>query len=142
MNFFIFFVRTQSLAQIFKRLLLPRNNECSAQHTKVTIRNWVTFCGFMPSLGVRSPCFWSKDLWSKKCDRSKNQGWIRKFCLGCVFITELGTRSKLYDMTFWYLLLEGIICICILILMQDICITKSIWIWNIRYRKKYLSIII
>ena len=44
-DFFFFFVRTQSLAQIFKRLLLPRNNECSAQHTKVTIRNWVTFCG-------------------------------------------------------------------------------------------------
>ena len=44
LKFFFFFVRTQSLAQIFKRLLLPRNNECSAQHTKVTIRNWATFC--------------------------------------------------------------------------------------------------
>ena len=44
--FFLFLWELKtSLAQIFKRLLLPRNNECSAQHTKVTIRNWATFCG-------------------------------------------------------------------------------------------------
>ena len=40
------------LDQIFRRLLLPRNNKCSEQYTKVTIRNWATFCGLFTQFWI------------------------------------------------------------------------------------------
>ena len=46
-EFFFFWRLKISLAQIFKRLLLPWNNKCSVHRQQESIHNWRTFCGFV-----------------------------------------------------------------------------------------------